>query len=136
MKEIVVVPLLLLLCGAGLAATDQSAWQARMQEANRLDREGRYGDARILFTAALDEAQKSGSTDRRLAESLNNLAAHYFHCGKYAEAEPLYRRSLEVWKELGTGEERNLAVTMNNLAALCRAQGRYREAETLYVEAL
>src|SRR2546428_8861189 len=104
------VSLILLLCGAGLAATDQAGWQTRMQEANLLDRQGRYSEARILYVAALKEAEKSGFTDRRLGESLNNLAAHYFQSGKYGEAEPLYRRSLDVWRGLGAEEQRDFAV--------------------------
>src|SRR6185369_1103821 len=106
-------PIILLLCGVSFAATDQAVWRERMQEANLLDREGRYSESRILYLAALDEAEKSGTADRRLAESLNNLAAHYFHCGKYAQAEPLYLRALNLWKSLGP-ERRDLAVTMNN----------------------
>src|SRR5439155_15206045 len=136
MKQNSIILLILLLCGAGLAATDQATWRTRMQEANLLDREGRYGEARTLYLAAVAEAETLPSTDRRLAESLNNLAAHYFHCGKYAQAEPLYRRALELWKVLGAEEKHDLAVTMNNLAALYRAQGRYPEGESLYVEAL
>src|SRR5437660_1569800 len=100
MKQSRYFPLILLLSCASLAATDQAGWQARMQEANRLDREGRYGEARSLYLAALGEAENSGSPYRRLGESLNNLAAHYFHCGKYADAEPLYRRALQAWKSV------------------------------------
>src|SRR5438552_1688330 len=133
MKQNTIIPLILLLYGAGPAATGQTAWQTRMQEANLLDREGRYGEARTVYLAALDEAEKFGSSDRRLAESLNNLAAHYFHCGKYAQAEPLYRRALDLWKGLGSAERRDLAITMNNLAALYRVQSRYSEAEPLYL---
>src|SRR2546427_12951907 len=96
MQEHTFFPLILLLSGACFA--DSPDWQARMQEANRLDRAGRYSQAQILYLAALEEAEKSGSVDSRLGESLNNLGAHYFYCGKYAEAEPLYRRALEVWK--------------------------------------
>ena len=54
---------------------------------------------RIRIRRRVEEAQKSGSQGR-LAQSLNNLAAHYFHCGKYADAEPLYRNALEAWKAI------------------------------------
>src|SRR5262249_33489340 len=128
--------LILLLCGTGLAATDQTAWRTRMQEANRLDREGRYTEAHSLYAAALDEAEQFGSADRRVGESLNNFAAPSFQGGKYAQAEALSRRALDAWKGLGPVARRDLAVTMNNLAALHRAQGRYSEAEPLFLEAL
>ena len=48
-----------------------------MREANRLDREGYYGEAQSLYLAALRDAEKFGASDRRLAESLNNLATLY-----------------------------------------------------------
>ena len=71
-----------------------------------------------------------------LARSLNNLGAQYFHSGRYADAEPLYRRALEAWKNARPESPRDVALTLNNLGALYRAQGRYREAEPLYLESL
>src|ERR1700719_4310194 len=106
----------LLICCASLAFAGQADWQKRMLEANRLDREGRYSEAQILYVASLDEAEKSGATGRWLAESLNNLAAHYFLYGNYTQAEPLYRRALEAWKAGGKELERDLAFNINNLA--------------------
>ena len=41
-------------CGIALAGSME--WRERMQEANRLDREGQFGDAEKLYTAALAEA--------------------------------------------------------------------------------
>jgi tetratricopeptide (TPR) repeat protein len=127
---------ILLICCAGLAFAGQGDWQKRMLQANSLDREGRYGEAEALYVASVDEAEKSGTTGRWLAESLNNLAAHHFLCGNYAAAEPLYRRALETWRAGGEDLERDLASPMINLAALYRALGRYAEAERLYTAAL
>jgi tetratricopeptide (TPR) repeat protein len=128
-------PSLLLLAYVSLLNASQSDWQARIIEANRLDREGRYGEAGSLYAAALSEAQKPPVSHRWLAESLNNLAAHYFYAGKYAEAEPLYLRSIEEWKAAGDGARHDLASTLNNLALLYRVQARYAEAEPLYLRA-
>ena len=127
---------ILFVCCASLAFAGQSDWQKRMLEANRLDREGRYGEAQALYLASLAEAEESGTAGRWLAESLNNLAAHYFLRGDYAAAEPLYRRALDAWKTGGPGLERDLALTMGNLATLYRKLGRYAEAEPLYAAAL
>src|SRR5579872_5123228 len=114
---------ILLVCCASLAWAEQSDWQKRMQEANRLDHEGRYDEAQALYTASLAEAEDSGVTGRWLAESLNNLAAHYFLRGDYAAAEPLYRRALEAWKAGGADLQRDLGLTMSNLATLYRQLG-------------
>src|SRR5882672_11504438 len=126
-----VVPILVFGCFANSASAAAEDWQERMREANRLDREGRYAEAQKLYLAALEEAEKSGPADPRLAESLNNLAAHYFHTGKYAQAEPVYRRAIASWKTSRGDANRDLALTMNNLAALYRAQGRYSLAAPL-----
>jgi CHAT domain-containing protein len=64
--------------------------------------------------------------------SLNNLALLYYAQGRYAEAEPLYKRSLSI-REKGLGPDHpDVGGSLNNLAALYRAQGRYAEAEPLY----
>ena len=56
--------------------------------------------------------------------------------GRYAEAEPLYRRSLEIReKQLGP-DHPDVATSLNNLADLYRAMGRYAEAEPLYRRSL
>ena len=38
-----------------------------------------------------------------MATSLNNLADLYQSMGRYAEAEPLYRRSLEIREKRSSG---------------------------------
>jgi tetratricopeptide (TPR) repeat protein len=40
-----------------------------------------------------------GPEHPNVATSLNNLAALYKAQGRYAEAEPLYRRALEIWEK-------------------------------------
>ena len=71
-----------------------------------------------------------------MATSLNNLADLYGAMGRYAEAEPLYRRSLAIWeKQLGR-DHPDVATSLNNLAALYRDMGRYAEAEPLYRRSL
>ncbi len=57
-----------------------------------------------LFLAAVGEAESFGPQDVRVATSLNNLAGLYQAQGKYAEAEPLYKRSLSI-KEKALGPE-------------------------------
>ncbi len=56
--------------------------------------------------------------------------------GNNTEAEPLYRRALEIReKQLGPNHP-DVAQSLNNLAELLRAQGNYAEAEPLYRRAL
>ena len=70
------------------------------------------------------------------ALSLNNLAALYRAQGKLTEAEPLYRRALEICERVLGPDHPDTALSLNNLAALYRAQGKLTEAEPLYRRAL
>jgi tetratricopeptide (TPR) repeat protein len=74
----------------------------------------------------------SGKEHPVIASLLDDLGHIYFAEGKYANAEPLCKRSLEI-RERGLGEEHPaVALSLNNLAALYDSQGRYAEAEPLY----
>ena len=56
--------------------------------------------------------------------------------GRYAEAEPLYRRSLEIREKQLGADHPDVAHSLNNLAGLYQAMGRYAEAEPLYKRSL
>ena len=70
------------------------------------------------------------------ATSLNGLAALYYSQGKYAEAEPLYKRALAIREKAFGASHRDTAISLNGLALLYELQGRYAEAEPLYKRAL
>ncbi len=71
-----------------------------------------------------------------MATSLNDLALLYDNQSKYAEAEPLYKRSLAIYEKALGPEHPHVAASLNNLATLYRDQGRYAEAEPLNKRAL
>ena len=52
--------------------------------------------------------------------------------GRYADAEPLYKRSLAIREKALGPDHPDVATSLNNLAELYRAQGRYADAEPLY----
>ena len=56
--------------------------------------------------------------------------------GRYAEAEPLYKRALAISEKALGPEHPDVAIRLNNLAVLYWAQGRYAEAEPLLKRAL
>ena len=47
------------------------------------------------------------------AQELNNRGARYYDLGRYAEAEPLYRRALESWKAAAGDTRNEQAKTLN-----------------------
>jgi CHAT domain-containing protein len=64
------------------------------------------------------------------------LALLYYSQGRYSEAEPLYNRSLAIWKQQLGDNHPDTATSLNNLALLYYSQGRYSEAEPLYNRSL
>ncbi len=98
--------------------------------------QGNYPEAEKQWVAALKEAEGFGPQDPRLATSLNDLGEVYRLQGKYAEAEPLYKRSLAI-KEKALGPDHpRVATSLNNLGLVYHARGRYAEAEPLHKRAL
>ena len=63
-----------------------------------------------------------------VARSLNNLALLYQAQGRYADAEPLYKRSLDILEKALGPDHPNVAQALNNLAVLYGTQSRYADA--------
>ena len=59
---------------------------------------------------------------------INDLAELYRAQGNYAEAAPLYRRSLAIWEKALGPEHPDVATSLENYAALLRKSGRSAEA--------
>ncbi len=59
-----------------------------------------------------------GHDDPTTATLLNNLALLYKAQGRYAETEPLYKRSLAIKEKALSPEHPDVAQSLNNLAAL------------------
>jgi tetratricopeptide (TPR) repeat protein len=69
------------------------------------------------------------------AQSLNNLARLYYEQGKYAEAEPLYKRSLAIVEKALGYKHPNLFTVLMNYADLLRKMSRGAEAAKLEARA-
>lgn len=67
---------------------------------------------------------------------LANLAASYEGLGRYAEAEPIYRKVLAIETELGGPDNLETLATAHNLAFLLESMGRLEEAEPIYRDTL
>jgi len=115
---------------------DDARWQELVDSGNASYSKRRVAQAEVFFLDALKEAEKFGEDDPRLAMTLNNMAAIYHSQGKYAMAEPMYQRSLEIKKRVLGPEHLDVATCYHNLAVLHSAKHRYAEAETYYQQAL
>ncbi|GAB4468194.1 MAG: hypothetical protein OHK0037_25540 [Elainellaceae cyanobacterium] len=86
------------------------------------------------FEGLLGQLRHADSLD--LASSLDRLATIYQKQGRYAEAEPLFRRVLQLREQHLGPAHPEVATALNNLALLYQAEGRYYEAEPLFQRAL
>lgn len=104
------------------------------RESFSLAQSGDYRSAQSKLRELLEIYRKTGD---RLAEAqtLNNLAAVYWGQNQLAEAEGLFRRSLEIQSEI-TENKQGLARTFNDLGAVLLDQGKLGEAEPYLQNAL
>ena len=119
-----------------IVACKNNDWKQNNIKGLKAYQQGRYKEAEKLFLVAIQNAKDFGLQDARLATSFNNLAEVYRNQGKLAEAEPLYKQSLEIWEKSLGPEHANTALNLTNLADLYHTQDRYQEAEPLYKRAL
>ena len=64
------------------------------------------------------------------------LGKEVFHFGKPAEAESLYKLSLEILENTLGSDHPNVALSLHNRSGLYMAEGKYAEAEALYKQSL
>ncbi len=70
-----------------------------------------------------------------MATSLNNLALLYDAQARYAEAAPLYRRSLAIVEKALGPEHPHVATSLENYARFLRDTGRKDRAEEMEARA-
>ena len=57
-----------------------------------------------------------------VGNSLNNLATLYYTLGRYAEADPLFKRALAISEKAHGPDHLDVSQSLNNLAVLAFAQ--------------
>ncbi len=127
--------LLGILCLASFAVADDTAWAKYSEAGGKAYRSGQYAEAEKLLLVALKEAEKFGELDGRLIYSLNDLAELYRAQGKYAEAEPFFRRVLAILEKALGPEHPDVATTLENYAVLLRKTNRDAEAAKMEARA-
>lgn len=107
-------------------------WVGLVAETKAAYAEGNLELAIAKAKEALDRAEKAVAPDHPdVATSLNNLASIYFAKGQYAEAEPLFNRSLAIREKALRANHPDLATSLENMAELYGKTGREKEAEPL-----
>jgi tetratricopeptide (TPR) repeat protein len=119
-------------------AAAKSLYHLLVWYSEELEEAGKYLKSLIAIQQAkqLVDQQKVVLDELKLAYLLNQLGLAYDYNGLFAEAEPLYRRSLEIREQQLGPEHLDVATSLNNLALLLWSQGKYVEAEPLYRRSL
>ena len=121
---------------AGGVPAEVSEVKALDTKVVRLYREGLYADAERVARESLALREASDPDHPDMAKSLNNLAAMLHAQGRYAEARPLYERSIDIKAQALGRDHPDVATNLINLASLVAELGDYSEARKLFEEGL
>jgi tetratricopeptide (TPR) repeat protein len=100
-----------------------------------LETEGKNAAAIEWLCKALAIREKLDGPDSvPAADAASDLALAYRQEGDLAQAESLYRRALEAYRQ--ASDPNSLAVVLNNLGRVVAEQSRYKEASELYHESI
>jgi DNA-binding SARP family transcriptional activator/tetratricopeptide (TPR) repeat protein len=128
------VPVLLaLIAFADTGGFDTHAWQIPWTLGPFFNRRGRWQDYIATQQTALAAAGRLGDT-LALAHAHHLLGHVQSQVGDYEEADPNFRRALDLFRELG--DRPNEAVVLNGLAGMLEKQERYPEALAVALDAL
>lgn len=115
---------------------DGTLWKTWRDAGIQAWQEGRLGIAEHLLIAAMEQAEKFGPEDVRMADTANDLAIVYATAGKITEAELLFRKSLAIGIRRFGAEHPTIGATMQNLGILYAMEHQYVAAEQLLKHAL
>jgi tetratricopeptide (TPR) repeat protein len=123
------------LCSAG-ALTEEALWKMYFDAGTKAYNHDQYATAETMFLAARKEAEGFGSSDVRVASTLFQLALVYYTEKKYEQAEPNYRRAVEIWDKAKAPPSIERANALSYLGILRARQGDQQDAQRFYKQAL
>jgi tetratricopeptide (TPR) repeat protein len=136
-RGVIIISVLLFMTSMGGTVFGQDMlWQTWRNGGLHALQEGRLGDAERLLIAALEQAEKFGTDDLRVADAANDLAVVYARVGKAVEAELLFQRALLIGESKLGADHPEVGATIQNLGILYATQQKYRNAEPLLKRAL
>ncbi|HWY78293.1 MAG TPA: tetratricopeptide repeat protein, partial [Verrucomicrobiae bacterium] len=109
-------------------ARNAGAWSRNRNAGRKARDNGQIAEAERSFRAALAEAENFGPTDRRVAESLQDLGALFGATDNLVEAETLLRRATLLRRnDVDPSAE---ADCLLDFAVVCQKLGKYDDAES------
>jgi len=107
-----------------------------VQDAATLEAAGRYGDAEAARRARYEQASRRAPDDRATADAAEKLADNLAMQLRLTDAEPFYRRALEIRLSKLGERHGDTARSLRQLSALAMARGAFDEADALAWRAL
>lgn len=124
-----------------LAESDQQNHALRVSLMSHIGsylcKRARYGEAKPLFTSAIQLAEHTlEENDLLMAGALLGLADLYREQGQYSEATSLCERVLDIRQQKLDPYHPQIAVVLDQLGVLHEEQGHYEQAQGYYQRAL
>lgn len=116
---------------------DDRNWRLMQNAGTKAFQQGYFDKAAGIYAKALDEAERFGDDDHRVARSLTMLAESNRMLAKFPIAQPMYLRAIEIQKKIPsefTITER--ASPLVGLGLMETSRGLYADAETHLEKAL
>jgi len=111
--------------------SSEQRWKAEHEAGLKAIEQGLYSQAVHSFQVAIGEAEKFGSTNPRLAESLGGIGQAYLLQGNFAAAERQFQQALAIYEKAAGPNHPNVAWVLSNLATEQRLRKNYGEATAL-----
>jgi len=116
---------------------NQSLDSARYNLAECYNKLGANKEADLMCIHVLEKYEKNyGKGDPKVAEGLNELAAHFCDLENYTKAKALYQRILSIYEKTYGPNDINLAHVLNSLAETSFFLGNNIKAKFFYIRLL
>jgi tetratricopeptide (TPR) repeat protein len=114
----------------------EAFWKAKNDAGWKAARKNDYTEAVKLLRQAIEEAEKLGTSDPRLALSRANLAWVYNRQGEPAQADELAKSCQEILEKNAAAKGLITARTLNTLALIHQDRQEFSKSESLFLDAL
>ncbi|HEX3846380.1 MAG TPA: tetratricopeptide repeat-containing protein kinase family protein [Steroidobacteraceae bacterium] len=118
--------------GAASVESGRALWSLGMLR----HQQGRYGDAKALYTRSLAILETSRARETDISFVLSDLAKVYSREQQWPLAKQAYGRALQIDRRVLGDDHPRIAYRLQNLAIVEQNMGDLSGAEALYVEAL
>ena len=103
MKQLapVVICIVIFLVSSFYTPAEEANWDQDLASATAARQRGEFAVAETLYKQAIAvQTRELGADNAAVAASMNNLAVLYQDQAQFTQAEPLYKKSVAIWKQI------------------------------------